>query len=166
VLPDNLLDSLRQAAAATQVAIGKGIARCVIEILLPEFWDPSSGAVFAEEGDQMRFWQLTRRFADNLIDITGSSAVTVVRVEGLGVRRVDGGRVEGLVWSSWGWLRARREVLGLHALREDTPTPIVRTSYVSFPHPWLPTPSPSPPTPNLRGVPRRGRGGVARESVG
>lgn len=36
------------------------------EVLLGEFWDPSSGAVFAEEGDQQRFWKLTRRFAENL----------------------------------------------------------------------------------------------------
>ena len=37
------------------------------EVLLGEFWDSSSGAVFAEEGDQERFWKLTRRFAENLV---------------------------------------------------------------------------------------------------
>jgi hypothetical protein len=36
------------------------------EVLLAEFWDPSSGAVFSEEGDQQRFWKLTRRFVDGL----------------------------------------------------------------------------------------------------
>ena len=35
-------------------------------MLLGEFWDPSSGAVFAEEGDQQRFWKLTRRFVEGL----------------------------------------------------------------------------------------------------
>ena len=37
-----------------------------MEVLLGEFWDPSSGAVFAEEGDQQRFWKLTRRFVEGL----------------------------------------------------------------------------------------------------
>lgn len=64
-----------------------------VEILLPAFWDPASGAVFsgkacswsclvcvrqqqkdgltarpwpAEEGDQQRFWKLTRRFIEDL----------------------------------------------------------------------------------------------------
>ena len=41
------------------------------EVLLGEFWDPGSGAVFAEEGDQQRFWKLTRRFAENLVAMAG-----------------------------------------------------------------------------------------------
>ena len=36
------------------------------EVLLAEFWDPASGAVFSEEGDQQRFWKLTRRFVEGL----------------------------------------------------------------------------------------------------
>lgn len=79
VLPDNLLDSLSQGAEATSLAIRKGINRAVVEILLPEFWDPGSGPVFAEEGDQQRFWKLTKRFADQLIELTGSKKTTVVR---------------------------------------------------------------------------------------
>lgn len=39
------------------------------EVLLGEFWDPGSGAVFAEEGDQQRFWKLTRKFAENLVSL-------------------------------------------------------------------------------------------------
>ena len=35
-------------------------------MLLAEFWDPASGAVFSEEGDQQRFWKLTRRFVEGL----------------------------------------------------------------------------------------------------
>ena len=38
-----------------------------MEILLPEFWDPLSGPIYAEEGDQQRFWKLTRRFIDNVV---------------------------------------------------------------------------------------------------
>lgn len=78
-LPDNLMDSLHQASEATTLAIDRGIQRCIIEILLPEFWDPMSGAVFSEEGDQMRFWQLGRRFCDDLIKMTDSKDVTLVR---------------------------------------------------------------------------------------
>lgn len=66
VLPDNLTDALASAAEATSVALEGGCERCVVEILLPEFWDPLSGPVYAEEGDQQRFWKLTRRFIDNL----------------------------------------------------------------------------------------------------
>jgi hypothetical protein len=83
VLPDNLMDSLNQAAEATTYAISKGIERCSAEILLPEFWDPISGAVFSQEGDQMRFWRLARRFADDLISMTGCTNVTVVRSRSL-----------------------------------------------------------------------------------
>ena len=79
VLPESLIDSINQAARATQEAIGKGSARCCAEILLPEFWDPISGAVFSEEGDQMRWWKLCKRFADDLVEQSGSSKVTVVR---------------------------------------------------------------------------------------
>lgn len=43
-----------------------------VEVLLGEFWDPSSGAVFAEEGDQQRFWKLTRRFIEGLASEEGS----------------------------------------------------------------------------------------------
>lgn len=73
------MDSLHQAAEATTFALTKGIERSTVEILLPEFWDPMSGAVFSQEGDQMRFWRLARRFADDLISMTNSSTVTIVR---------------------------------------------------------------------------------------
>lgn len=55
------------------------------EVLLGEFWDSSSGAVFAEEGDQERFWKLTRRFAENLVamaeDGTRVRAVSCLQAE-------------------------------------------------------------------------------------
>jgi len=34
----------------------------VAELLIPELWDVSSGPVMAEEGDQMRWWELAREF--------------------------------------------------------------------------------------------------------
>ena len=49
-----------------------------VEILLPEFWDPGSGPVFAEEGDQQRFWKLTRRFIESLAEGTGSTSIKAV----------------------------------------------------------------------------------------
>jgi len=67
VLPDSLSDALVAAADATCLAVDRGCERSVVEILLPEFWDPLSGPVYAEEGDQQRFWKLTRRFIDNVV---------------------------------------------------------------------------------------------------
>lgn len=49
-----------------------------VEILLPEFWDPASGPVFAEEGDQQRFWKLTRRFIDSLAQGSNSKNIKAV----------------------------------------------------------------------------------------
>lgn len=66
-LPDSLTDALAAAAAATAAALDAGAERTTVEILLPEFWDPLSGPVYAEEGDQQRFWKLTRRFIDCVV---------------------------------------------------------------------------------------------------
>lgn len=78
VLPDSLTDALAQAAASTALAIERGASRCVVEILLAEFWDPVSGAVFNEEGDQMRWWKLSKRFVENLQEISGGRPIKVV----------------------------------------------------------------------------------------
>lgn len=37
-----------------------------MEIHLPEFWDPISGPIFPNKGDQERFWRMTRRFMEQL----------------------------------------------------------------------------------------------------
>ncbi|KAI3430548.1 hypothetical protein D9Q98_005141 [Chlorella vulgaris] len=66
ILPDSLTDALEDSCRATVEALERGVDRCIVEILLPELWDPLSGPVYAEEGDQQRFWKLTRRFLDNL----------------------------------------------------------------------------------------------------
>lgn len=79
VLPDSLTDALAQAAASTALAVERGASRCVVEILLAEFWDPVSGAVFNEEGDQMRWWKLSKRFVENLQEMSGGRPIKVVR---------------------------------------------------------------------------------------
>ena len=51
-------------------------------MLLGEFWDPTSGAIFAEEGDQQRFWKLTKRFAQDLAAAADEgTSVRVVRAD-------------------------------------------------------------------------------------
>lgn len=67
-----------QASEATHRAIQDGCGRTLVELLLPEFWDPNSGAVFAESGDQQRFWKLTRRFADELAACAGSPRIVAL----------------------------------------------------------------------------------------
>lgn len=73
VLPDSLLDSVVQAGQATALALRAGKGRCVAELLIPELWDQSSGAVMAEEGDQMRWWELAREFVSQVGEAYGSS---------------------------------------------------------------------------------------------
>jgi hypothetical protein len=53
-----------------------------VEILLPEFWDPISGPIFPNKGDQERFWRMTRRFVEALAANTGSGGVKAVRHTG------------------------------------------------------------------------------------
>ena len=77
VLPDSLSDAIRESAAATVDAMGSGFSKCVVEILLPDFWDPNSGPVYSEEGDQQRFWKMTRRFIDDIVE--NSVGVTKIR---------------------------------------------------------------------------------------
>jgi hypothetical protein len=38
VLPDSLTDALEAASIATLAAMDRGVERCIVEILLPEFW--------------------------------------------------------------------------------------------------------------------------------
>jgi hypothetical protein len=75
ILPDSLTDALSDAAQATAFAIQNGTERCIAEILLSEFWDPVSGPVYAEEGDQQRFWKLTRRFIEGMASSIGDSII-------------------------------------------------------------------------------------------
>lgn len=78
VLPDSLTGALEDASQATVEALERGVDRCVVEVLLPELWDPLSGPVYAEEGDQQRFWKLTRRFLENLADALPGKRIRAV----------------------------------------------------------------------------------------
>ncbi|KAG2454248.1 hypothetical protein HYH02_001282 [Chlamydomonas schloesseri] len=73
VLPNSLADSIDQAAQATAEAIQRGNMRCQVELHLPEFWDPISGPIFPNRGDQERFWRMTRRFLEQLAISLGST---------------------------------------------------------------------------------------------
>jgi len=78
VLPDSLTDAIQESAAATADAMASGFSKCVVEILLPDFWDPAPGPVYSEEGDQQRFWKLTRRFIDDVVSRNGGVKVRAI----------------------------------------------------------------------------------------
>jgi len=67
VLPESLEGAVQQAAEAVGTAVRAGGGRATAEILLPELWDPISGALMADEGDQQKFWEITRYFAELLV---------------------------------------------------------------------------------------------------
>ncbi|CAL8472184.1 g11726 [Coccomyxa elongata] len=71
VLPDSFLEALEHAAQSTKAALDSGANRCLVEILLLGLWDPSSGNLFAEEGDQQRFWKITRKFIEQMSSVCG-----------------------------------------------------------------------------------------------
>lgn len=52
--------------------------------MLTEFWDPISGPIFPNRGDQERFWKITRRFVEELSTALKTPVVNAVRI-GLGV---------------------------------------------------------------------------------
>ena len=63
-----------------------------VEIHLPEFWDPISGPIFPNRGDQDRFWRMTRRFMEQLATSLGSP----------GGLRVVSARARAALWQ-WQW---------------------------------------------------------------
>lgn len=48
-----------------------------VEILLSGLWDPSSGNLFAEEGDQQRFWKITRKFVEQMAAVSDGNVKAV-----------------------------------------------------------------------------------------
>lgn len=67
-----------------------------VELHLPEFWDPISGPIFPNRGDQERFWRMTRRFLEQLAISLGSTGyIRAVRALGVGAGRGGRGRGEG-----------------------------------------------------------------------
>lgn len=65
-LPDNLFDAVATAAAATEQAISAGSMGNLVELRIPELWDPISGNVMAEAGDQLKVWEITREYVEQL----------------------------------------------------------------------------------------------------
>jgi len=65
-LPDNLFDAVATAAAATEEAISNGSLGNLVELRIPELWDPISGNVMAEAGDQLKVWEITREYTAQL----------------------------------------------------------------------------------------------------
>ena len=70
-LPDNLFDAVATAATATEQAISNGSLGNLVELRIPELWDPISGNVMAEAGDQLKVWEITREYAAQLCERMG-----------------------------------------------------------------------------------------------
>ena len=78
-LPDNLFDAVATAATATEQAISNGSLGNLVELRIDELWDPISGNVMAEAGDQLKVWEITREYAAQLCERMGpDSKVKVV----------------------------------------------------------------------------------------
>ena len=70
-LPDNLFDAVATAAEATEQAISAGSLGNLVELRIPELWDPISGNVMAEAGDQLKVWEITREYVTQLVERVG-----------------------------------------------------------------------------------------------
>ena len=73
-LPDNLFDAVNTAAIATDEAIAQGSLGNLVELRIPELWDPISGNVMAEAGDQLKVWEITREYTRALCERLGPDA--------------------------------------------------------------------------------------------
>ena len=67
-LPNDLFDAVNTAASATSRAISAGQLGIIVELLIPELWDPISGNVMANPGDQLKQWEISRQFAQKLLE--------------------------------------------------------------------------------------------------
>ena len=67
-LPNDLFDAVNTAASATSQAISAGQLGIIVELLIPELWDPISGNVMANPGDQLKQWEISRQFAQKLLE--------------------------------------------------------------------------------------------------
>ena len=70
LLPDSLDDCLSKSAIASGSALEQGLGRLIIEVFVPELFDPLSGALMANEGDQQRYWDMTKVYCQKLYEIT------------------------------------------------------------------------------------------------
>ena len=70
VLPDSLDDCLNRSASASSDALDRGLGRMTVEVFVPELFDPLSGAMMANEGDQMKYWNMTKDYCQALYALT------------------------------------------------------------------------------------------------
>lgn len=77
VLPDGLEDSLIKAANATDLALQDGNARVIADVFIPELFDPLGGPMMANEGDQKRYWDMSKTFSQKLAENTGGNVRVV-----------------------------------------------------------------------------------------
>ena len=78
-LPDNLFDAVATAAEATEQAISAGSLGNLVELRIPELWDPISGNVMAEAGDQLKVWEITREYVSQLCQRVGPDQRVIFR---------------------------------------------------------------------------------------
>lgn len=43
-----------------------------------EFWSTASGPIFKDDGDAMRFWKISKKFIDGVMELTKVEKVRVV----------------------------------------------------------------------------------------
>ena len=67
-LPDDLFDAVNTAAECASDAIRKGNLGIIVKLLIPELWDPISGNVMANPGDQLKQWEISRQFAQKVLE--------------------------------------------------------------------------------------------------
>ena len=65
---------MNTAAIATDEAIAQGSLGNLVELRIPELWDPISGNVMAEAGDQLKVWEITREYTRALCERLGPDA--------------------------------------------------------------------------------------------
>ena len=137
-LPDNLFDAVGKAARATNDAIARGTAGSIVELLIPELWDPISGNVMSESGDQLKVWEISREFAQRLSE--GGRRVRAVYPDAERRRcfERDGVTPRRSTWRAWtieiwwmristAWWCSRRRIRYLW--RRCSERPVERTSW-------------------------------------
>lgn len=75
VLPESLFNSIEQAAESVNAATQDGMKRAIIELLIPELYDPISGSLFPDEGDQFKLWNIARAVIEQCTKYNGAQKV-------------------------------------------------------------------------------------------
>ena len=66
---------LPSPARCPRSSLSQSRAQILIELLIPELWDPVSGSVMQNDGDQMRMWSLSRMFVEHFAFYSGIERV-------------------------------------------------------------------------------------------